>query len=850
MKKSIFLLICSVLILSLGCQKASDSKRKIKLSDQTTTTRTDEQLTTTIHLEPTLRRAVAVMFFDNQTGDQNLEWLQKGLTEMFIRALSQSRSLSVLSTDRLYEIFERLDKTVSPEEMNMDMAAVVAKEANVEALLTGNISKSGDSLKISVKVHGPNQGRILKEESIEGSGMENIFGMVDVLTQKIKNDLHLSLEKDEPSRGIAELSTNSLEAWRYYTTGVDLHNKFLYTDAIPQFEKAIAIDSTFVSAYIDLIRTYGSEYNIQKTMQLFEKLRTLKDLATDRERYKIDVYEAGSASNVQGMIDIYKKWLQQFPDDIEANFDLATLYINLTNYQNCIQHYERILKIDPKHKLAINQLGYAYAYLGDFSRAIVLLNKYKKMVADEPNPYDSIGEIYLFMGEFKKAEKQLKKALKINEDFTHAWQHLMDLYLDRGDYTKALKTSKRYIETVTDGVRKANAYSDRALIYQRLGKTDQAITNYQKSLENNIFQNRAAEQIAQIHLDNNDSLKAYQTLTQNYDRIKESLTSNIRRTNFVPVLFNLSLWHEIEIEETIDMLNDMITHSDSHAQIMQAKFFLTLLYMKTQQIEKINALWTEHIPSELITTFKEIGTIGYDNLLKYFTFLNHNDDKQSDQDMLNYEEIIKHALDDELKILEMGFRLLSADSYFQEGDKENGERQLQLVGTPKKETWMVIGPFDNKNGFQKKYPPEKKIALNKIYKTTSQKITWQHPVGEIQDGFINFRQIYKQSNLLVAYGLIYLLSPDDKNVQIRIGSDEAVKIWHNDGEVWKFNKSRPAFIDDDIFNVILKKGINKILVKVCNRWGNWGFYFRITDDQGNGIPDIHFVSPDALEENA
>ena len=56
------------------------------------------------------------------------------------------------------------------------------------------------------------------------------------------------------------------------------------------------------------------------------------------------------------------------------------------------------------------------------------------------------------------------------------------------------------------------------------------------------------------------------------------------------------------------------------------------------------------------------------------------------------------------------------------------------------------------------------------------------------------------------------------------------------------NTSRGAIIDDDIANVTLQPGLNKILIKVINRWAEWGFYFRVTDEDGKGLPDIEYVS--------
>lgn len=72
---------------------------------------------------------------------------------MLIRSLSQSSSPSVLSTDRIFEILNQVKQASATQSLDFDLAAIVAKEANVEAVLAGNISRHGDSLQINVRVH-------------------------------------------------------------------------------------------------------------------------------------------------------------------------------------------------------------------------------------------------------------------------------------------------------------------------------------------------------------------------------------------------------------------------------------------------------------------------------------------------------------------------------------------------------------------------------------------------------------------------------------------------------------------------------------------------------------------------
>lgn len=121
-------------------------------------------------------------------------------------------------------------------------------------------------------------------------------------------------------------------------------------------------------------------------------------------------------------------------------------------------------------------------------------------------------------------------------------------------------------------------------------------------------------------------------------------------------------------------------------------------------------------------------------------------------------------------------------------------------------------------------------------------MNWQQPHDGFKEGYINFKRIYEKYNWAVAYGVIDVKSPDRRKAQIRMGTNDSVKLWLNDKEVWRMNIGRDAVFDSDIAKVEFKPGLNRILIKVCNRINEWGFYFRITDQDGKGMPDIEFVS--------
>ena len=157
--------------------------------------------------------------------------------------------------------------------------------------------------------------------------------------------------------------------------------------------------------------------------------------------------------------------------------------------------------------------------------------------------------------------------------------------------------------------------------------------------------------------------------------------------------------------------------------------------------------------------------------------------------------------------------------------------------------WYFLGAFDNsdKEGLKKSFPPEKKIDLKASYLgKDGTTIRWSRPFGYDASGYVDLNMLFKPNDYVVAYALTYVHSPDDRKTQFRFGSEDGIKMWLNDKEIFSYDISRSAEVDDDLVTVDLKKGWNKILVKVSDTWGSWGFYFRVTDLNRKPVDDLVF----------
>lgn len=213
-------------------------------------------------------------------------------------------------------------------------------------------------------------------------------------------------------------------------------------------------------------------------------------------------------------------------------------------------------------------------------------------------------------------------------------------------------------------------------------------------------------------------------------------------------------------------------------------------------------------------------------------------DKEGYENMLN--ELIE-SLSDNLRS-QLHTMLVLAQTYQETGEHEKADKLIRKTGFITEDAWLVLGPFDNSGGigYNTQYITENlpMIDTTKEYEGKNGKVRWQKTknislLGDIRLG--------KESEWTVAYTFATIHSPEEREVEFRFDSDDQGKIWVNGIDVFTHTKTFTAEIDNFKFPVKLNAGLNSILVKVCQETGGWGFYLRITDEDGNTYDDLDFM---------
>lgn len=160
--------------------------------------------------------------------------------------------------------------------------------------------------------------------------------------------------------------------------------------------------------------------------------------------------------------------------------------------------------------------------------------------------------------------------------------------------------------------------------------------------------------------------------------------------------------------------------------------------------------------------------------------------------------------------------------------------------------WKIIGPFHNNNreGFEDIFPPEKNIALNSKYPGKNGEVSWQEFVSKDSYGKVDVNEAIAALKEVTAYAYREFDSPVEQVAELRLGCKNAWKIWFNGEFIFGRDEyHRGAQIDQYVFPVTLKKGPNKILIKLCQNeqtesWTReWEFQFRICDPLGTALAE-------------
>jgi tetratricopeptide (TPR) repeat protein len=393
-------------------------------------------------------KPVAVVTFENNTGDAAYDYLRKAIPNLLITSLEQSKYLRVVTWERLQDLLKQMNKP-DVDIIDKELGFELCDMDDIDAIVLGSFTKAGDVFATDVKVLDVKTKNLLKSASSKGKGVDSILQkQIDQLSREISKGVGVSeRSKDDSRHPIAEVTTESMEAYNHYLKGRDHYERLYNEEARASLEKAIELDPEFAAAHLYLAGVHGRLRNTRARDQGYKKAMDYADKANRKERMYIEAaYAVSIEGDIKKRFRILKQMAEEFPNEKLAHQLLASHYrVNELFYQ-AVEEYDKVLELDPNYGWAMNELGYMYSDAGYFDKAHDYLQRYIAASPGDANPIDSMGELYFRMGKLDDAVAKYREALELKPDFYYAYWEIAYISALKEQYEEALKWIDLFLE--------------------------------------------------------------------------------------------------------------------------------------------------------------------------------------------------------------------------------------------------------------------------------------------------------------------------------------------------------------------------------------------------------------------
>lgn len=422
-------------------------------------------------------RSIAVIPFQNLSGDPAQEYMADGITELLTTELG--RALPVRVTSRTSAMKFRKGGQSVP---------AIARELNVDCVVEGSVAREGNRLRVTAQLIDASADRHLWADTYDRD-LTDVLLLEEEISRAIAREIKVVAVPREQGRA-ASVNRNAFEAYlraRYY---VGQRSAPDVKKAVSWYEKAVAEDPAYAAPYAGLADCYNQLGTVMIAGASPAETRKLA-IAAANHALEIDPGLA-EAHAALAYSDLYEwNWAsaeREFESAIRLNpsypsahlwfghylsargqFDRALQEIRLAadldpmseiiqtqiawtlgharRYEEAIRQYRKVLADHPEYQWALWAFGGALTETGEYDAAIETLNKAAQLGNRSPSSLGTLGRAYGLSGRRQEAQRLLDELTLLSRTRyvpPHAFVHV---YLGLGDRDKAFEwLEKSYVE--------------------------------------------------------------------------------------------------------------------------------------------------------------------------------------------------------------------------------------------------------------------------------------------------------------------------------------------------------------------------------------------------------------------
>ena len=364
------------------------------------------------------RPSIAVLPFQNMSGDAEQEYFSDGVVEEIITALSRMRWLFVIARNSSFAYKGKASDVRQ-----------VGRELGVRYVLEGSVRKAGSRLRITGQLIDASTGAHLWADRFEG-GLEDVFELQDHVTSSVIGAIAPTLEQAEMERAKRK-PTENLDAYDYYLRGIaSLHrwSREGVDEALGLFSKAIELDPSFASAYGAAAFCYfwrkANGWMTDRTQEIADTLRLGGRAAELGKDDAVALSFAGLAlgyvaDEIEAGIELIDRALRLNPNLAAAWSASGCLRTALGDHDRAIEHTARAMRLSPLDPLTFFMqtfTAFAHFLSGRYDEAWPLAEKAARA---QPNYMSAIrlaAASNACAGRLEEAKRFVARALQLDPE--------------------------------------------------------------------------------------------------------------------------------------------------------------------------------------------------------------------------------------------------------------------------------------------------------------------------------------------------------------------------------------------------------------------------------------------------
>jgi eukaryotic-like serine/threonine-protein kinase len=405
------------------------------------------------HRTPKLtdKDTIVLADFTNATGDTVFDGtLRQGLSVQ----LEQSPFLSIVSDQQIQQTLQMMgqkpDAKLTPE-----IARDLCQRLGSKAYLSGSIASLGSQYVLGLKAVNCQNGDTLAQEQVTAGSKERVLDALGEAASKLRGELGESLSLiqkfDIP---IEQATTPSLEALKAYSLGLKTLGASGEEAAIPFFERAKDLDTSFAMAYARLGIAYVQQGQETLGREAMKKAYELRGGVSEQEK----LFIASNYVHDREQAQIYELWQQTYPRDPTPRHGLVNIYFSSGNYEKALVEAHEALRLDPNNVSSYNGLAWLCLHLEQFDQAKEVAGQAQARKLTSARLNLLLYKLAFLRGDGGEMKKQVEAAAGQpgNEDLLLAAQAETEAYY--GGLTKAREFTRRATDSASQsGNREAAA---------------------------------------------------------------------------------------------------------------------------------------------------------------------------------------------------------------------------------------------------------------------------------------------------------------------------------------------------------------------------------------------------------